>query len=622
MHEQNEPTLAFIPNTAGEGEGMRDAGIETFRDNPFSAVARETGQNSRDAAANDNTVRVRFERIVIEANQLPSIVEYRDAAERCLSAARSTGDEAEIAFFENATAVLEQDELSVFRISDYNTKGLVGPCEAGTPFHTLVKSSGVSSKDDNTAGGSFGIGKNAVYATSDLQTVFYSTLYEDEGEQRFLCQGKTLFRSFSRGEEQLRATGYWGNAEGFRPVSDPSAVPEWLHRGQQGTTLCAIAMRDVEDWRSRVVASLIQNFFHAIHSGNMEFEVGDERISGDRLTVLFGDRAVQEAASQNQAEEDFQFATHMLECLRSEEAYERTLDVQDAGTFQLRFLVADHLPKRIGFVRNGMYITDNMKAFGDGLRRFVLHRNFAAIVEPVTKEASAWLRSLENPRHDDLSPDRLPDKRARRQARNAGRNLIKQVRAAIEEIAKPEAKAETDLDELSEFFSREEDRREDDKGEQSTSRKKIKKLAPARAGTSMSVANDDGANGDTGGGSQGDDTNNPSGTGGGAGTGSGAGGTGRKGGSPGIPLSHPRTLLPDPSDTRRRRVWFTPSSGGRAVLRFAGSGISGSDEIGVVGGPIVVDLKGGERSAVDVTFDRAYDGPVEIIARLAKEPGE
>ena len=45
----SEIRLEFLPNVGGEAEGLGDGGIETFRENPFAAAARETGQNSRDA---------------------------------------------------------------------------------------------------------------------------------------------------------------------------------------------------------------------------------------------------------------------------------------------------------------------------------------------------------------------------------------------------------------------------------------------------------------------------------------------------------------------------------------------------------------------------------------------
>lgn len=41
--------LRFLENQAGEEEGYSDSGIETFRGTPFAAIARETGQNRKDA---------------------------------------------------------------------------------------------------------------------------------------------------------------------------------------------------------------------------------------------------------------------------------------------------------------------------------------------------------------------------------------------------------------------------------------------------------------------------------------------------------------------------------------------------------------------------------------------
>jgi hypothetical protein len=45
-----DPDLKFLPNDADELEGLGDAGIETYKDNPYASIARECGQNSNDAA--------------------------------------------------------------------------------------------------------------------------------------------------------------------------------------------------------------------------------------------------------------------------------------------------------------------------------------------------------------------------------------------------------------------------------------------------------------------------------------------------------------------------------------------------------------------------------------------
>jgi hypothetical protein len=219
------PQLKFAENTADEGEGLSDSGIETYRDDPFPAIARETVQNSRDAHdGSGKPVKVEFDRLTISAAQFPDRESFLSSARSCLNIARAEKNDKEIAFFEQAVAVLESNSIRVLKIADYNTKGLRGPCTSlpPTPFYALVKSSGSSVKDDQAAGGSFGIGKSAVYSASDLQTVFYSTAYHcnDSGSTKFLCQGKTKFRSHQG------ADGMGGPTRGGRRVR--SSTPGYL----------------------------------------------------------------------------------------------------------------------------------------------------------------------------------------------------------------------------------------------------------------------------------------------------------------------------------------------------------------------------------------------------------
>src|SRR6266511_3972167 len=70
--------LEFLLNTVGESEGLSDPGVENFRDKPFTAVARETGQNSRDARQ-DHTkpVRLTFDVLSMSSDDFPSIAAFR-----------------------------------------------------------------------------------------------------------------------------------------------------------------------------------------------------------------------------------------------------------------------------------------------------------------------------------------------------------------------------------------------------------------------------------------------------------------------------------------------------------------------------------------------------------------
>lgn len=614
------PELKFLKNDGGEGEGLSDAGIETYRDNPFPAIARETSQNSRDAydekAFPEEPVRLEIEKIMIPASSLPDFDKFNEVVNRCLELAEERDNKKEIEFFSQAQDVLNADQISVLRVSDYHTRGLRGPCEEGHPFHSLVKSTGISDKLEDTSGGSFGIGKSAVYAASDLQTVFYSTLYtEEDGSIHFLSQGKTKFRSFKDIEGNAhRSIGYWGEPDGYMPVLDAKLVPGWLHREETGTTVCSIAVRDSEDWQSEMSASLISNFFHAIHDRKMEFSINGDEINDRTLSRRFDDVQTNVAANT----EDFEFARQMYDCLTNEESERHSIDILGAGKFQIRLLVRDGLPKRVGILRNGMYICDNLGHFGDKFLRFSMYRDFVAIVEPVDSESNTWLRRMENPRHDEFSPERLLSPDQRKAARIAGKKLATKIREVIKKSAKSAAKQETDLEELSEFFASDSKGREDDEGSRDVKTFKVQQ-APKTKRTRRSKktsSTDPGESGEAsdvnGEGEGGNDSS-------GSGTGDGDKGKGKNAPRKAIALLNLRTIMTDPKDPQARKIIFTPAASGQAVLEFESSGLSGPQALALEAGICQIECQKDQRQEIDVRFATGYDGPIEITSVAASD---
>mgnify|MGYP001055500454 CR=1 FL=1 len=617
------PELKFLPNEAGEGEGLSDAGIETYRADPFPAVARETGQNSRDAhdkeRCPDRPVRIDIKKLIVPTESLPDVAKFREVVDCCLRTAQERRIQKEVEFFRQARRVLSEPQLGILLISDFNTKGLTGPREEGSPFHSLVKSSGVSNKEDDTSGGSFGIGKSAVYSASDLQTVFYATSYIDpNGNRAFACQGKTKFRSFRTSDGQhFRSVGYWGDPNGYMPVEDAALAPSWLRRDETGTTVCSIAVRDTEDWQKEILASILMNFFGAIHAGSMEFNVDGDDINRNTLSRRFEDLAVQDAAKAKA--EDFHFAREMYRCLTdTNEAEEHLIAIPAAGAFRLRLLIKDGLPKRVGILRNGMYVCDNLAQFGDKFARFAMYRDFVAVLEPADDAGNVWLRRMENPRHDEFSPERILDPAQRKTARAAGKQLAQSIRETIRAAAKAKAERETDLDELSEFFALDTKGRKDPEGVRAVTTFTVSPMPrttrvrsskpPIAAGT----GDEGGAGGDADGGGG-------SGPGVGTGHGGGRGGSGSRATRRPFPLLEPRTFLPDRADTTRRKILFTPGASGQAVLRFESSGLNDAEPLATQFGECRVTCIKGKRQEIEVRFLTPYDGPIEITSWDAGE---
>ena len=204
----------FQANPSEEEEGLGHAGIETFKGAPYSGIARECSQNSLDAAAHkpdgsSEQVHLVFRLLLVARDSVPSMDQLQLTLEACSEHAENRNQLKARDFFGRAIAVAGQARIAVLLIEDYGTTGLLGPARVGMPFHALVKSSGVSQKADDTAGGSFGIGKNAAFAISGLRTVFYSTRYQDGPETVSLAQGKSILISHIDSDGPKRATGYW-----------------------------------------------------------------------------------------------------------------------------------------------------------------------------------------------------------------------------------------------------------------------------------------------------------------------------------------------------------------------------------------------------------------------------
>ena len=589
-----DPVLRFLTNEAGEKEGLGDAGIETFRDTPYASCAREAGQNSRDAAK-QLPVRMTFDIRRLGHHEFPSRSKLSEAIDACMAEA---SQDRETAFFTNAVEVISQPLIPVLEIADINTTGLTGPPDDhGTPFHSLVKASGVTVKSDAAAGGSFGIGKNASFAVSELQTVFYSSVYEDpeSGDEAFAAQGKVKLVSHTGPESQLRrATGYWGDPDGFRAVTDRALVPDWMGRSAVGTSIFCMGFRESKDWAERITYSLVSNFFCAVHREAMVFEVNDReiRVSRNTLEHLLEREDVKRAAENTGHLADLEFAGQLYRCLVSETAEEKVLNLDSGlGRVCVRILVAEGMPRRVGFIRNGMLITDNLRHFGQPLARFPGSRDFVALVEPHDTNAGVLLKQLENPAHDGFSAERIPDQAKRFGATVAMSKLGREIRETIRGVTSVRHEGAVVLDELGRYFAEpgQADAEPDPSAEHdpekytysSHRRERRRTRAPTPSG------GQEGGHSGTGTGSGGQN-----GGGAGRGVGTGSGGRGARGDRDTIRLGDVRNRIRKGDDGMpvSRELYFTPDTGGLIEIAVQATGVNVAERLRVVGAD-----RGGER---------------------------
>ncbi|TWG89481.1 hypothetical protein L599_004200000090 [Luteimonas sp. J16] len=622
----------FLTNEGQEEEGLGHAGIETFKGSPFPGLARESAQNSLDACLKDDhgghlPIRMVFRQMSVPRDSIPVADALQEALDACLERSRSRRIRKDTQFFELACAEIRRPAISILAVEDYGTTGLVGPSVPGKPFHALVKGSGVSQKSSSDAGGSFGIGKNAAFAVSRFRTVFYSTLYSDGPSDRFLAQGKAILVSHtdSSGAEK-RGIGYCGRP-GFQPVPEAPALPGWLHRSETGTTVASLGFLNEDGWEWQMTESLVRNFFAAILEGAVSFSVVPEggdpiEIDPSTLGALFEHDRVLKAAEDTGSSADLAFAAALYQTLVSPDT--RTFEQQfdGAGTFRFRLLEGAGLPRRIGFLRNGMYLTDNLRHFGHPLARFSLSRDFVGVVEPVDIRTSGRVRDLENPRHDELSADRLDDPREKRQVRAGMRKLGAWIREIIKQETSTPPEAEMLLDEMNRFFSTPESGRDiPDPANSQTNPERIR-IKPKTTTSRPSGAGPEGESGSAGG-------RKAKGAGGGRTSGARpGGGRGLSGGRGGrsIPFRSLRTHVPDAGRPNTRTISLEPEASGMARLEVLLIGAASDEPLDVVSinghrcaKTPSIQLDQGQRKAVTVEFSEPYTGPIRVVLSRVEE---
>jgi hypothetical protein len=609
--------IRFLTNEANKVEGLAYAGFETFRGSPYTSCARETGQNSRDAPGGGGTVKVSFDLLHIDRGQVPFAEELEQAVRCCLEAPQNEKTKAHL---ERALAAITPPQVKVLRISDTNTTGLTGPIDDPTSvFTALVKGDGITNKPDDTSAGSYGIGKNAAFAVSDLQTVIYSTRYEDQDrEERFAAQGRLRLISHVNGERKCSAEGYWGEAD-FRAIEDPDAVPEWMSRDAIGTSIHAIGFDERDHWAQRMTLSLATNFFAAIDRDEIEFTVDGSRINRASLDSVLDDQELEELAEQGDQLSELERARRLLLCIRSEAASHHKISIAGLGDFTLHLLVSEGLPREVHILRNGIYITDNFAKFSQPMRQFPGTRELIAVLEPARtgegKGPSALLKQLENPAHDAFEPDRIASENDRKTARSQIKKLIGEVRNVIRAEARIEEVENSRLDELSAMFAdtgatRDEGREDDEKDPDAYVYQKPRRGRPPRTTgtTGKGRARERGKEKGRKPGARVRSSpdrkkRNPLGAG------------------PAVPLKEVRSIVRD-ADPRLRTVWFTPSASGKIILAIEASGliddvsldIEACGDAEVKNGRVHTSVKEDERIRLDLTLSEPFDGPVELSA--------
>lgn len=376
----------------GDIKGFHDAVQEYFQGKHAQIIAREVIQNSLDARKDDGKpVEVEFEKFTAPIESLVGLKELADIFPRAKSFADGQAGADE--FYASGMEQLKKKELSVLRISDYNTKGIVGQDrEHLKPWCQLTSSVGISIKKGGQ-GGTFGIGKGAPFVASKLRTIYYLTLNE-ENESIFM--GKCRISSYEDKDKDLRdGVGNFGVLQKSLATSirDKSLIPEiFKERKQTGTDIYIVGYDGQnEDWQKDMIVSVLENFWAAIHFEDLvvRFIDGKSRVEINKSNL---EKTLHHYDGQHNALPFFEAAT-------SSSSFKREKNLPTLGKVQFFVALADDFPKKIQLMRGSKMLIDYYPAK-------ILRDGYAGVFICTSKTGNDMLRGLEPPAHDKWIPER------------------------------------------------------------------------------------------------------------------------------------------------------------------------------------------------------------------------
>lgn len=427
----------FPSNNYGTLSGIGEAGIETFKGTPYRSLAREICQNSLDAKISPTKpVIVEFSCTQQVADSLPGFAALREAIDACLDFWTKQSNKKTVDFFKNAVKVAERKTIPVLRISDFNTTGLVGSDkDYNTPWQNLVKASGVSDKG-GASGGSFGIGKSAPYACSDLRTVFYAT-YDKNGLKA--SQGIARLVSFALKSKFLKrdtdnittGIGYYGEMDRNRAIPECRSLDKGFRRSESGTDVFILGFTNKNDWQNEVIASVLDDFLISVYLGLLEVRVEGVTISKATLPEVVEEYKKTAVMAHN-----------YYQTLVSPNARVITEDFEGLGELELHILIQNGLHRRVLMSRsNGMKVFDQ-KNISSAIQ-------FAGICILKDEHINSYFREMENPQHDAWEPERHSKPS---EAKKRKQSLSRYIKEQVLELGKKTTVAEVDAEGVGEFL--------------------------------------------------------------------------------------------------------------------------------------------------------------------------
>lgn len=279
----------FSPQEGGREDGPNDAMMQNFKSKPYQSLVREAVQNSLDAVLNlEKPVKVNIEVGSLDSASYPNFFNLKEHVLSCV--AYFNWNKVAVAHYQNIANILEGNSifgnnLFYIKVSDYNTKGMwYDSLQSNSPFYAFARAGGVSSKEGQGSGGSFGFGKSAYFQLSNISSVFISTMTE-KGQRVF--EGVSWLCTHNHEGHKVASVGYYDN-NGGKPIESEEYIPDIFQRSEYGTDFYILGFdvknqEQIEETKAEMIKEAIRSFWYAIYCGKLEIKVLGVNITKNTL---------------------------------------------------------------------------------------------------------------------------------------------------------------------------------------------------------------------------------------------------------------------------------------------------------------------------------------------------
>lgn len=279
----------FAPHTGGGEQGPIRAAKKSFTGDKYATLVREAIQNSLDVPLDaSQPVRVEMKVQSIQLSNMEAFLSLKSHIEGCLTYCGERAEETYRPMLEYIEGFNKYDKLPYLEVSDYNTTGMdYVEDDNTTNFFSFVRSEGNSSKADQQAGGSYGLGKAAYFNVSRIGALLVSTR---TAEGKCFFEGVSTLCTHKIGETKFTPWGFYDNNEG-EPVQREEDIPVRFKRNEPGTTFCIMGIdakggKEKEAIYSEIRLAVLRNFWLSIYKGKLAVKVGDVEITRDNVRTM------------------------------------------------------------------------------------------------------------------------------------------------------------------------------------------------------------------------------------------------------------------------------------------------------------------------------------------------